>query len=557
MSGPDRARLLPPASLLLLLVLGLSACQGAIGGAPGGNGNTSGGGGSGGSPNLTVACAKPEVGTPALRLLTPGEMVRTLNDIFPGIQGQWTSTLPSSTLSDFGFDNDASVTVGKQLAASLLDTAQSLATVVTGSAAGMFVPCAASSPDRTCAEQFLNQYGRRLFRRPLTTAEHDRYLGFFDASLAKSNFTSALKWMLIGLIQSPNAVYRSEVGVVASDHLRHLTVFEQATALAYTFGGSTPSGDLLARADTGDLGDVVALARDIQATPAGEDAFKRFFQGYLGYTSVTSVQKTNIPTFSSVSADMVRETDAFIHDIVVVKQGGLRELLTAPTTNPTAALAAYYGFPAPASDLASITRPDGRGIGILAQGSFLATHAGPDSSSPTQRGLFPFFRMFCQPKLTPPNNVPQIPQPVPGVKTTRQRYEEAHVQPNTVCAGCHRRFDPIGFGFEHFDEGGRFRDTESGLPINSVSRVPDPSDASATATLFTFNGQEDLVTGLASQDLGQQCIAAYMATYAFGTSEACIGASQVSDLKAGNIGLAEAYVRLAAEPHFTTRNPSD
>lgn len=547
--------------LLLGLLLGAGACSGTISGLPDetGTGNRGGGGqsGTGGSPNLTVACSKEELGTPALRLLTRSEIVSTLNDIFPGVAGQWTSTLPANTVSAFGFDNDSSTTVGKQFASALMDTAQALATVVTGSAAATFVPCAASSPDRSCAEQFLNQYGKRLFRRPLTTAERDRYLGFFDTSLAKSNFTSALKWMLIGLIQSPNAIYRSEVGTVAADHLRHLTAYEQASALAYTFGGSTPSADLLARADSGDLGDVVAIARDLQATPAGRDVFKRFFQGYLGYTAVSSIQKPNVPDFSAVSSDMIRETDAFIADVLVGHRGGLKELLTSASTNPSAALARFYGFPAPASDFAPIARPAGRGIGILAQGSFLATHASSDSSSPTKRGLFPFFRLFCQPKLEPPPNVPQIGQPMPGQKTTRQRYEEAHAAPGTSCAGCHRRFDPIGFAFEHFDEAGRFRDNEGGLPINSAGSVPDPADASAATPLFSYTGQEDLVSGLTNQAIIHQCIAAYMATYAFGTGEACIGAAQVAALQAGTIGLADAFIQLAAEPHFKTRNPTD
>src|SRR4029077_1521474 len=145
---------------------------------------------------------------------------------------------------------------------------------------------------------------------------------------------------------------------------------------------------------SGDLGDPVAIARQLQGTPGGQDTFRRFFQGYLGYTSASSIQKPNVPTFSAVSGDMIKETDAFIQDVVVSKRGGLRELLTAPTTNPSAALAAYYGFPAPASDFASVMRPAGRGLGILAQGSFLATHASSDASSPTKRGLFPFFRLF-------------------------------------------------------------------------------------------------------------------------------------------------------------------
>ena len=116
-----------------------AAATGAISGlarraAPGSTGGGSGTGGGGGTPTLTVACQTPALGSPILRLLTRGELVNTLNDIFPSVAGKWTSTLPAATVSSFGFDNDASSAVGSQLAQLLLDTATSLATAVTGSA---------------------------------------------------------------------------------------------------------------------------------------------------------------------------------------------------------------------------------------------------------------------------------------------------------------------------------------------------------------------------------------------------------------------------------------
>jgi hypothetical protein len=48
-----------------------------------------------------------------------------------------------------------------------------------------------------------------------------------------------------------------------------------------------------------------------------------------------------------------------------------------------------------------------------------------------------------------------------------------------------------------------------------------------------------------------------LATYAYGTNESCIGASEVPDLQSGAIGLAEAFARLATEPHFTKRTSSE
>jgi len=47
--------------------------------------------------------------------------------------------------------------------------------------------------------------------------------------------------------------------------------------------------------------------------------------------------------------------------------------------------------------------------------------------------------------------------------------------------------------------------------------------------------------------------ACYLATYAFGSGEACLGRSHASDFQAGQ-GVAQYFVNLASEPHFTQRS---
>ena len=71
---------------------------------------------------------------------------------------------------------------------------------------------------------------------------------------------------------------------------------------------------------------------------------------------------------------------------------------------------------------------------------------------------------------------------------------------------------------------------------------------------INFTGEEDLVTAVANQPIIHQCLSAYLAAYAYGSDEACLGASQVTALQSGSIGIAEAFARLAAEPHFTQRS---
>jgi hypothetical protein len=547
-----------------------SNSNGMGGGTPagtGGTGNSNGGssgaanggsvssttGGNTTSSAFTAACAQPKTGKPALRLLNRGELDRTLNDIFPQLKGQWTNAMPSDTLSSFGFDNDAGASVGEQQASALLDTALSVATAATGSALPNLLPCAASGGDKSCATTFLTTYGKRLFRRPLKQAEQDRYLTFFDASLVKSDFKTALKWMIAGLIQSPSAVYRSEIGA-AQGGMRKLTPYELATELAYTYGGSTPSAELLTQADGGAIADPAATARNLLMTDGGKQALQHFFEGYLAFTRVSSIQRPNVKgannaLFSDVSADMAQETRSFIQQVVLQGGGGVKDLFTSPTTNVSTKLAQYYGFPAPSADGASVARPAGQGVGILAQGAFLSTHANSDASSPTQRGLFVFQRLLCNDKPHPPNDVPPLPAITPGAKTTRQRYEEQHaaVQP---CSTCHALFDPIGFGFEHFDEGGRFRTMEGALTVNSASTMPDPTSGAPIA----FAGEEELVTALAALPEVSQCFAGYLATYAFGSGEPCLGSSNVAKLQNGQIGIADAFVGIASEPNFTQRS---
>lgn len=514
----------------------------------GGSGGSVGGGARSTPGSFQLSCAAPELGSPVLRLLNRSEFTRTIQDIFPEVSHQWSSTLPTDPLSAYGFDNDSGNVVGPQLAQALLDTASAVAAAVTGPALATLLPCSESSPDRACAEQFVTRYGRRLFRRALTQAERDRYLTYFDGAVKKADFKTALKWLTVGLIQSPNAVYRSELGTIKGQ-VRQLGTHELATELAYTYTGTTPSEALLAQAEQETALDAATLAKMLLASEGGKSTLQHFFASYLNYPRVASIERAGIAQWGAVRGPMIEETRHFIDQIVIQNGGGLKELLTSPSSNPSRELAAYYGFAAPPTDNASTPRSSGQGIGLLAQGSVLASRAQPNGSSPTQRGLLVFSRFLCNPKPTPPANVPGIPNPMLGRTTTRQRYEAQHatVEP---CGSCHRLFDPIGFGFEQFDEGGRYRKSDGGLAINTVSNVP----TSAGPPLFEFQDQESLARGLAEQPVVYQCFAAYLSTYAFGTDGSCLAASRVADLQSGKLGIADYYASLAAEPHFTRRS---
>ena len=517
-----------------------------------------------GNPNFQLECSGPASGRPFLRLLTSSELLNTLNDIFPEVKGQWTATLPANRISSHGFDNDGFAQVGAQQAGDYVDTAKALATALVGTPLATILPCSTSATaDRACAETFLNKYGRRLFRRPITTAEHDRYLAFYDASKAKSDFKTALKWMAVALIQSPNALYRSELGTDSGAGMRQLSPYEVATELAYTYTGTTPTDALLTMAASGNLGNPTDLAKSMLATDAGKQALHRFFEQYLGYAGVASMQKPNIASFASVAPDMVQETRAFINQVVFQNAGGLEDLLTGNTTNPSRALATYYGtgnmytggFPAPASDYASVTRPAALGIGVLAQGAFLATHAGSDASSPTKRGLFTYYKLFCAPHLEPPDERAE--------RWTRRRRDGGHQHDARSLRKGARADQRRGRELRLLPQAVRsarvrVRKLRRGRAVPRQGedvrhqRVGHGRRAGRRRSRFT--DQKSMMTAIASQPIIHQCMSAYLAAFAYGSDEACLGASQVTALQSGSIGVAEAFARLANEPHFTQRS---
>jgi len=431
----------------------------------------------------------------------------------------------------------------------LLDTATALATALVADDVLPQALSCASAANRACAQTFLDQFGRRLFRRPLTQADRDRYLSFFDARLAASDFKSAIKWMTIGLIQSPHAIYRREVGALSGGEYK-LSQHEIAGELAYMFSGTTPSAELLAQADAAQLDSpehLTTVAAQLLATPAGQETLQRFFKGWLSYDQIPGALP-NVSGFAAVAPDMVKETQAFIRQAVLTDRGGLKELLTASYTNPSQALSSFYGLPAPSADYEKVERPAGRGVGVLAQASLIAAHSHEAASSPTLRGLLVFERLLCGKRPQVPANVPTLVPASPGIKTTRQRYEDQHVAAGGACPVCHQKFDPLGFGFEHFDEAGRYREQEQGLPIDSSGSLSEGG-----AQLFAFSGLDELAKGLSEQQRVGLCSSGYVNAYAFANAVACLGETKRAEFVAGKLGFIDYYASLAAEPSLTRR----
>ncbi len=188
--------------LLLAFALGTVACSSDGGrqlnrgsGSEGSGGSGGTGTKDGGDANGTVGetlglaqvrgrCESSKTGPRLLRRLTRGELQATIEDAFPELSGSWQGVkLSPDQASRLGLTNDAAVlTVAFQTAKQLLETAEDVAALVASDGVlESVLPCAGAG-DGACADEFIGQYGSRLFRRPFTEEEAARYRGLFDSS---------------------------------------------------------------------------------------------------------------------------------------------------------------------------------------------------------------------------------------------------------------------------------------------------------------------------------------------------------------------------------------
>lgn len=541
-------------ALAALVGLGPAACRDRGSEADGDGGGTDTDGPIGDGGNAAARCEEDRLGPPMLRRLTRAELDATIRDVFPEIGDQWSGVaLGPDPVSEHGFSNDAeALVVGNQTASELLTTAEDVATLVTADGMlGTVLPCADSSPDLGCATELVEQRGAALFRRPLSEEEIARYVEHYDSIASRSDFATGIRWTVVAMMQSPAAVYRSELGQPDGDGYR-LDGYEIASALAYDFSGLPPDDALLARAAAGELDDPqvrIDEARRLLSTMPGILIMRRFFREWTGYGQVAATVRSDDPGFENVRDAMEVETQSFIEQVVFADEGDVRDLLTAPYTMLDPQLAAFYGYGSPDGTYARVDRPENWGIGLLSQGSLLAANAHAEASSPTLRGVLVYERLLCNARLTPPADVPALTPVAEGAQTTRQRYEESHAA-DPACQSCHRLFDPIGFGFEHFDNVGRYRADEQGLPIDASGTLIVDAD-----TEFAFDGITELAQVAADTPEVTDCVSGLMVGYTFGGAggEVCVAEGARDALQAGEIGLFEYMVQLAGAPHFTQR----
>ncbi len=516
---------------------------------------------------LCKADTRDKRGPRVLRRLTKDEFESTVRAVFGFDANTYKgSDLPPDAAAQNGMTNQADLlVVGEGVAERVLASAESVAELVVSDAnLARILPCASSGGD-ACVDTLLDTVGKRLYRRPLTDDERGRYHDLRETVADEGgDFREFVRWATVGLITSPHTLYRSELGEDAGEGVYALSGYERATALAYTFTGAPPESALLDAAGRGELDTqegMERVAKDLvldasgNVRPAFAALFRRFISQWLGLSAFDNRDKdTAVFTDWSpeVRSAMRQELDRFVDHVVFAEKGGIAELLTAPYTMLNAKLAAFYGYGSAAGESFELTqRPEGWGVGLLAQGTILALKATNRDTSPTQRGHLIRDRILCNEIPPPPPVVGDLPPPT-AAQTTRQRYEDLHAA-NEACSGCHRAMDQIGFTLEGLDAVGRVRTQENGFDIDDRGVIVAMKSGEDDVKV---EGPTALAEELVNRDTVGACFGAFYASFSFGFDQkdsACLVSTPREKLAAGELTLLQFLTSITSAPHFTTR----
>jgi len=449
---------------------------------------------------------QPITPTP-LRRLTRFEYNNTVQDLL-GVTLTPADQFPPDEIAG-GFNNNASVlTVSPLHAEKYTEAAELLAAEAVKNLSTLVACDPAALGEEACAQQFVQTFGRRAFRRPITPEESDRLMRAYTAGRTGGTFAEGIEVVIRYALQAPAFLYRLESsGAPSADQRIPLSQYELATRLSYLLWGSTPDDALLAAAEAGELStkeQIATRARAMLTDARARRAIAEFFRQWMNLGKLDTLVKsaTAFPLFDdAVRAGMKAETQAFIEHVLWTGDRKLTSLLTLPIGFPNEALARVYGVTVPAGSTGptQVALPAEQRSGILTMPGFLAVHAHPDQTSPVLRGKFVREKMLCQPPPPPPPDANVTLPPAESGTSARARFTAHSADP--ACSGCHQLMDPIGFAFENFDSIGTYRTMDGTEPVDASGELVE------TDVDSSFVGVRELTTLLASSQMVQDCLA--------------------------------------------------
>ena len=352
---------------------------------------------------------------------------------------------------------------------------------------------ASESDELPCAKKIINTLARRAYRHPVSDADLETLLSFYQQGRNKGNFENGIEMVLRRILSDPQFVYRFErdPAGIAPDTPYRVSDLELASRLSFFLWSSIPDDELLDVAARGKLHDHAILERELRrmlADPRADSLVTNFAAQwlYLRNLRASAPDLESFPNFDdNLRQAFLRETELFFGSIIHEDRSVI-DLLNANYTFVNERLAKHYGVPnVYGSEFRRISWPDDSPRrGLLGQGSILTVTSIATRTSPVQRGKWLLENVLGTPPNPPPANVPPLKENKTGAKQLSVRERMEMHRKNEPCAGCHKVLDPLGFALDNFDAIGQWRTvSESGEKIDASGVLADGTKVDGVSTL--------------------------------------------------------------------------
>lgn len=316
--------------------------------------------------------------------------------------------------------------------------------------------------DSEYAHEVLRRFAKRAFRTSEPTEDYlGKLLNFYKLNRSKGkDVRSALLQPLSIILASPKFIYMLE-----SNRSEKLTDQELAVRLSYFLWSVPPDKELMNVANAGKLSQPGELKRQtarLLADKRADQFIEAFSHQWLDMDRLgmfvfdTFIFESYDDAVLQGSRKEVYKTIRYILDMELP----LNSLLKADFVVVNDVMAEYYDLPHKQGHEfkpLSLASNSVRG-GLLSTAAVLAMGSDGQRSSPVERGSWVLRHLLNNPPPPAPANVPQLDRFEDKFQPARQLGKVHQEEPQ--CTQCHHKIDPIGYGMEHFDASGIWRDKE-------------------------------------------------------------------------------------------------
>jgi len=449
-----------------------------------------------------------------------------------------------------------------------------------------------------CAATSILRFAERAYRRPLRDGERDRIEAFWQTQVAAEPIDEAVALTVAGILQAPAFHFKLKPDATGATRL---DPWQLATRLSYFLWDSMPDEELFRAAGAGELGTLEGVerqARRMLDDPKARPAVVHFHHQWLGTDQVLLIapaRRAFGPRFGISRAlrnardddtkwpaimgpirhSMRLETELFVEEAIFDRAGTFTELMTgnhgymSRNTSPIygATTATDEGRTAVTRQIEYVSVSVGRKkpltldpvvldptqrAGVLTLPSVLAIGAYAVQPGPIPRGVRVLERIACMEMGDPIEGVESaLPPDALGVESTNRQRTAAATKPRE-CNSCHRRINPAGFAFEHYDAMGAWRAEDNGLPVDASGSLRLPG-----AEELTFTDGVEFAHELAASRRVRDCYALHWTRYALGNhlDRNAPGLEPIQERFRNNDSVRELLVSIATSELFRTGAP--